>query len=158
MPDIRQVCVFAQNKPGKIERITGILAAGDINILSLSISGSNGFGVIRLIADEPEKAAAMLEEGGLLVTLENILAIEMEDRPGGLHRIVGILSRLGINIESATVLVPEKREKAYLVVEAGEPEETGRLRERLEGEGLVLLGAGVQGNQGGKSHDLESRS
>ena len=53
---IKQISIFAQNKPGQIERITKILAEHKVNILAFSISSSNGFGVIKLVVDKSELA------------------------------------------------------------------------------------------------------
>ena len=136
MSKLVQLSVFAQNKPGKIEKITGILAREDINILAITISGSDGFGIIKLIVDDTARAEAVLKKSGVAVSLNEVLAIELVDRPGGLFQVMQALARTGINIENANIFIPLTREKAYLVVEVENLKKTKKI---LEKEGLPII-------------------
>ena len=62
----RQVCIFAENKPGRLKRITGILKEARINMRAITIASSQGFGIIKLIVNEPEKTIDVLRSEGLL--------------------------------------------------------------------------------------------
>ena len=117
MDKVLQVSVFSENKPGRIERITHILGDEGINILAISITSTNGFGIIKLLVDKCEQAFQKLKENGFTVTLSEVLAIEMKDSPGGLYEVSHILSEKGVNIENAYVYVVESRARAYLLVE-----------------------------------------
>ena len=117
MDKVMQVSVFSENKPGRIEKITGIFAEEGINILAISITSTNGFGIIKLLVDKYELAYEKLKESGFTVTLNEVLAIEMRDSPGGLYEVSHILSKNGINIENAYVYVVESRARAFLLVE-----------------------------------------
>ncbi len=118
MSYLKQLSIFAENKPGRLERVTNVLAEVGINILAISISSSpGGFGVIKFIVNEPERAFHLLKEKGFTVSLNPVLAIALEDRPGGLHNVAIIFSKHNINIENAHVLIPDSRERAYLIVE-----------------------------------------
>jgi hypothetical protein len=117
MDKVLQVSVFSENKPGRIERITHILGDEGINILAISITSTNGFGIIKLLVDKCDKAFQKLKENGFTVTLNEVLAIEMKDSPGGLYEVSHILSEKGVNVENAYVYVVESRARAYLLVE-----------------------------------------
>ncbi|MCX7919643.1 MAG: ACT domain-containing protein [bacterium] len=114
---IQQISVFAENKPGKLEKITRILAENNINILAISIASSDAFGVLKFVVDDTKKALKALQNKGMTVSLEEVLAIEMVDKPGGLHQIAEFFSRNKLNIENAHVLVLDTRKRAYLLVE-----------------------------------------
>ena len=112
-----QISVFAENKPGRIERVTRVLMEAGINIRAITVSSSNGFGVIKLLVDEPSRAHEKLTAEGMSASQKEILAIPMADRPGGLYRIAELFSRQGINIEDAYGFVIRSGEKAVFVVE-----------------------------------------
>ncbi|MEJ5228132.1 ACT domain-containing protein [Thermodesulfovibrio sp.] len=138
MSKVYMISIFAENKPGRLERVTKVLSEANINILAFSITSTNGFGVIKFMVNKWEEAYKLLKEKGFTVSLNEAIGIEMKDQPGGLHEVVKILSLKGINIESASVYVAETRKKAYLIVEV---EDTAKAMEMLKGENLRFLNA-----------------
>ncbi|MFQ3574729.1 MAG: ACT domain-containing protein [Thermodesulfovibrionales bacterium] len=133
MGELRQISIFAENKPGKIERITKVLADGNINILAISISSSGDFGVLKFIVDKPDEALELLIKNGFTVSLNEVLAIELVDKPGDLHRVAVALLKCGINIENAHVFVVNERAQSYLIVEV---ENVADAKKRLANEML----------------------
>lgn len=117
-----QVVVFAENRPGRLERITGVLAGAGINIRAITIASSDGFGVVKLLVDRPREAVERLKEAGLSASLQEVLAVPMEDRPGGLHKVLQVLAESGINLKDAYGFVEESGKKAILVVEVDDIE------------------------------------
>lgn len=122
MDKVMQVSVFSENKPGRIEKITKIFTEEKINILAISITSTNGFGIIKLLVDKCDLAYEKLKQNGFTVSTSEVLAIEMKDSPGGLYEVSHILSKNGINIENAYVYVAESRARAFLLVEVKEIE------------------------------------
>lgn len=119
-----QISIFAENKPGRLAKVTSVLASKKINIRAITISSSNEFGVINMIVDDPDKAYRALSEAGLTVSLKPVVAVLMPDRPGGLDKLVHALSDRGINIENAYGFVLESWEKAVFILEVEEVEKT----------------------------------
>jgi hypothetical protein len=136
MDKVMQVSVFSENKPGRIEKITGIFADEGINILAIAITSTNGFGIIKLLVDKYERAYEKLKESGFTVTLNEVLAIEMKDSPGGLYEVSHILSKNSVNIENAYVYVVESRARAFLLVEVKDIE---KAKESLSKEDLKFF-------------------
>jgi hypothetical protein len=136
MDKIMQVSVFSENKPGRIEKITKIFAEERINILAISITSTNGFGIIKLLVDKPDLANEKLRQGGFTVTMSEVLAIEMKDSPGGLYEVSHILSQRGVNIENAYVYVAESRARAFLLVEV---KDIAKAKELLAKESLKFF-------------------
>ncbi|RKY61192.1 MAG: hypothetical protein DRP95_03175 [Candidatus Latescibacterota bacterium] len=112
-----QIVVFAENRPGRLEKITGVLAEAGINIRAITIASSDRFGVVKLLVDRPDEALEKLKNAGLSASLQEVLAVPMEDRPGGLHRVLQVLASRGINVEDAYGFVEESGKRAILVVE-----------------------------------------
>ncbi|MFA7394789.1 MAG: ACT domain-containing protein [Pigmentiphaga sp.] len=119
---IHQLSDFAENRPGSLARVTGILHRENINIRATTISTSDTFGVINLIVDAPDRAHEALKRAGLMVTLKNVIAVLIDDRPGGLDRLTQILFREGININNAYGFVLESLKAAVFVVDVDQLE------------------------------------
>ena len=99
-----QIAVFAENRPGRIERVTRILKDAQIDIRAITIATGDSFGVIKLLVRDPGKARRVLESEGLSVASREIVAVLMDDRPGGLHRILELLARiLVLNLDPSKV-------------------------------------------------------
>ncbi len=133
-----QLSVFAENKPGRLAKVTGILKKGKINIRAITIATSDGFGMINLIVDDPEGACSLLEAAGLTVSRKEVVAVVIEDKPGGLDKLVQLLLDEDINIENAYGFVLESREKAVFVVDVDQMEKTQKV---LKDAGLETLDA-----------------
>lgn len=127
MDKLRQISIFSENKPGRLEKITKVLADEKVNILAINIASSDGFGVIKFIVDKCELAHQKLRQKGFTVSLNEVLAIELVDKPGGLYEVARILSKKRINIENAYVLILESRKKAFLIVDVDDIEKAKKL-------------------------------
>lgn len=127
MEQIQQISIFSENKPGKLQKITKVLAEAGVNILAINIASSNGFGVIRFIVDKCDLAYQKLKQKGFTVSLNEVLAIELVDRPGGLYEVSAILAKKKINIENAYVLILGSRKRAFLVVDVHDIERAKKL-------------------------------
>ncbi len=117
MPILKQLSVFVQNQPGKIERVTSVLAENNINILAFNIASSGEYGVIKIITDKPELAYKKYKEAGLTAYLSEVLGIVMQDKPGGLHSVAQLIAKNSLNVENAYVYVPKSRKKAMLIID-----------------------------------------
>ena len=96
-----QVSVFAENKPGKISRITKALKKEEIDIRAITISDAGDYGIIKLLLDRPADGMDCLIAEGIAATLKDIVAIKVKDQPGGLLNISEILFEKNINVEDA---------------------------------------------------------
>jgi hypothetical protein len=133
-----QLSIFAENKPGRLAKVTAILKKGTVNIRAITIATSDDFGVINALVDDPERARSILEGEGLTVSMKEVIAVVIEDRPGGLDRLVQLLYDNGINIENAYGFVLESRKKAVFVVDVDQLEKTQTV---LKDAGLETLDA-----------------
>jgi hypothetical protein len=96
---IKQISVFSENRPGRLAAIAHSLGEEKVNILAFSIAEANGFGVVRALVDQPEKAYKKLSSIGFNVAFTDVIAVRMQDRPGGLYEIAKMLGDANINIE-----------------------------------------------------------
>lgn len=96
---INQISVFLENKPGALKDVCRLLADNQIDISTMSMADTRDFGILRLIVKEWEKAADVLKKHGLAVTVTGVVALEVENHPGGMCQILDTLDRYSINVE-----------------------------------------------------------
>jgi hypothetical protein len=125
-----QLSIFAENKPGKLAQVTGVLAHEKIKIRASTIATADTFGVVNLIVDDPKRAEAVLSKAGMTVHLREVLAILIPDKPGGLDRLTQMLFKENININNAYGFVLESREKAVFVVDVDQIEKAQKIIEK----------------------------
>ena len=111
---IKQISVYIENKKGRLAEATRFIADHKINLRALSIADSQDFGILRLICENPVETNEILREGGYLTRLNNVLAVEMEDRPGSLADILEILAAQEIDVEYTYAFLSTKG-GAYMV-------------------------------------------
>jgi hypothetical protein len=112
---VEQISIFLENKAGRLAEVTGVLGDAGINIRALSLADTSDFGILRLIVNDHEKAKQVLKEKGFTVGRTEVVAVEVEDRPGGLKRILQILFEAGTNVEYMYAFVRQSGERAVLI-------------------------------------------
>jgi hypothetical protein len=128
------ISVFAENRPGRLDHITDVIAQANVNIRAIKISDLGEHGVVKILVDDPGTAYRALKQAGVLASQKEIVAVAVEDRPGGLHEVLKILTRQRINVEDSYGFVLNTR--AVLVIEVADVAETMVL---LQAAGLHLL-------------------
>lgn len=96
---IEQISMFSENRPGRLAAFAKAMMEEKINIYAFSIAEANGFGVIRALVSDPEKARKKLGSIGFMVTSTEVIAVQMKDEPGGLYEVAKVLAEADINIE-----------------------------------------------------------
>lgn len=110
-----QISVFLENKAGRLAEVAAILAEADVNIRALALADTSDFGVLRLIVNDNERAETALKSRGFTVGKTDVVAVEVEDRPGGLHNILNILNREGVNVEYMYAFVQQSGDNAIMI-------------------------------------------
>jgi hypothetical protein len=131
-----ELSVFMENRPGKLEAITRILAESGINIRGISVASEGEFGVIKIIVSEPDRAYGVLRENHFTVSKRKMVMVEIKDKPGGLHDLLVLLSMNRINIEDCYGIALEEGKKAAIILEVGQLPRTEKI---LRGEGYTVL-------------------
>ncbi|MGI6621813.1 MAG: acetolactate synthase [Clostridiaceae bacterium] len=96
---VKQVSVFLENKSGRLAEVSRILGQNSIDIRALSIADTAEFGILRLIVNNPDLAVEVLTEKGFSVGTTEVIAIRVDDKPGGLSQALNCLEENDIGIE-----------------------------------------------------------
>jgi len=107
--------VFLENKPGSLEEVTRILKEANINIRTLSLADTTDFGILRLIVNNVDTTSRVLRDNGFRVSRTTVVAVEVPDRPGGLHSILAVLKNDNILVEYLYAFVEKSGENAVII-------------------------------------------
>ena len=121
---ITQLSVFVENKSGRLAAIADILAKNNINLRALSIADTADFGILRIIVDDPERAIVLLSDAGITVKRTAVVAVVVDDVPGGLSKILTTISNSGIIIEYMYAFVGKTHTKAITVIRTDDIKKT----------------------------------
>jgi hypothetical protein len=119
---VEQISVFLENKPGSLEHATCVLRDASINIRTLSLAETVDFGILRLIVNDVEKTNKVLKDAGFRVNKTVVVAVEVPDKPGGLHSIMEVLSKESINVEYLYAFVEKSGQNAVIIFRFDAPE------------------------------------
>lgn len=112
---VEQISVFLENKAGRLAEVTRILAEAKVNIRALSLADTSDFGILRLIVNDSNKAKEALKQHGFTVGRTDVVAVEVEDNPGGLNKILGILNSANVNVEYMYAFVQQSGNNAVII-------------------------------------------
>lgn len=140
---IKQLSVFVANKAGKLVEVTKLLADNRIDLRAMSIADTQDYGIMRLIVDDLEKAKKILEDNGNIFKITDVIGVEIPDSPGGMSKVISILSENGINIEYLYAFISRSKEYAYVVLRVRDKE---KAEEILSQKGVNLLKESDIGN------------
>lgn len=133
---VEQISIFLENKNGRLADVTRLLASNEIDITALSIADTADFGILRLIVNNPEKAYKILKEHDYAVSRTNVIAIAVEDRPGGLAEVLEILGKHKLDVEYVYAFVGRNIDKALVIMRLNDTE---RALSVLQAEGVLVL-------------------
>lgn len=134
MSAVKQVAVFAENRPGQTARLSRLLADARINIRLMTITSVGAFGVMKFVVNNYELAHELLRREGYAATLVDVLALEVPDEPGALHGVAQALADRDINIENTSSFATNGH--AVLILEVSD---LARAAEILAQRGIRVL-------------------
>ena len=124
---INQLSVFIENKRGRLAEITKILKESGVDIRALSIADTKEFGILRLIVNDAQKAADVLKAEGFTVSLTKVVAIGIDDRPGGLAAAMEVLRDNAISVDYMYAFISRSEDTAYVILRVANNEEAVRI-------------------------------
>ena len=118
---IKQISVFAENKPGRLQAILSALDTAKVNLQAISVSETTEFGIVRIIMDRPEAGSEALQKAGFTERTDLLVSTEIPDTPSSLLKMVAEpLARAGINISYFYAFLEHKADKARIVLKTSD--------------------------------------
>lgn len=135
---IKQVSVFVENKSGKLYDVIRLLGDNNIDISALSIADTSDYGILRLIVDNPKKAVDILRENGLVVRIDDVIALSIANTPGGLTKALGLLGEAGIDVNYLYAFVGKNGNDASVMFKVSDP---SKAEEMFEANNVTIIKA-----------------
>ncbi len=110
-----QISIFLENKAGRLAEVTSTLSDAGVSLRALSLADTSDFGILRIIVNDCEKAKKVLKEKGFTTRHTTVVAVEVEDKPGGLHKILEIFAKFSINVEYMYAYVQKDTTNATMI-------------------------------------------
>ena len=133
---LKQLTVFVENKQGTLVDITDTLATNGVNLRALSIADTQDFGLLRLIVNDNDTAASVLQEKGYILKITEVIGVKIGDQPGKLSKALSVLAEAGVNVEYLYAFMARTERHAYVVLR---PTDNAAAEKALEGAGFHLI-------------------
>ncbi len=115
---IKEFKVFVTDKPGELARVTEALSGAAVNIRAIASEAKHDNSFLRVVTSDVQTTEKALSSAGLKYELNDILDLELLDRPGELAKVAKRLARAGINVHSIYILASKNgRTEIALVVD-----------------------------------------
>ena len=130
--------MFLENRKGRLWKALNVLSNAGVNIRALSIADTSEFGILRMIVPEPKLAEEKLTENNFVVKVNEVIAVEVLDEPGGLDTVLGLFNNADVNVEYLYAFVEKKTNKAIVVIRTEDLDAGIKV---LEKGGVTILSA-----------------
>jgi len=121
MSVLRQITVFLENEPGRLATLCNALETEGVNLRAMVTSEASDYGIVRLIADDVEKASQALRTADLPFSTVDVLGVEVSDEPGALGKVAVLLAEKNINVDYAYVTVASSSGNAMCIFKVSDP-------------------------------------
>jgi len=95
----REIDLALKNEPGQLSVVSEILGSNGINIIAFYVSTKGEKGSLRFVANDPDRAINVLKARGYRMKIEEAIACETPNHPGGLNSILKPLEKEEINVD-----------------------------------------------------------
>ena len=131
---VNQVSVFLENKPGTLNKMTEVLAAGNVNMRALSLADTKDFGIARMIVNDVYEATNVLKNADFVAKFTPVLVYAVSDEAGGLNKLLQAFTESNVNIEYMYAFAGKKN--AYMIFRVNDTQSAEKI---LAAKGLKSL-------------------
>ena len=135
---IKQISVFIENRTGRLAEFCRLLGDNGIDMIAITIADTTSFGILRAIVSDTDRAVQVLREANYAVTITEVLAVAINDQPGGLASALELLRAHNVNVEYLYSFVRHVGDDCAILFRVDQPEEAVRV---FTENGIRLLSA-----------------
>jgi hypothetical protein len=135
---LKQIVVSIENSPGRLLEVTEALGKAGINLRALNLVDTGAFGQLRLLVSDVVKARRILMEMQIPAYVNDVVAAEIEDKPGSLATVLGPLNSAGVNVVFMYAFIGFSQGKAVMIFRFSDND---RAVEILKANGVSLVDA-----------------
>lgn len=142
MKKLKQISVFLENSAGRLYEVTHSFGAAGINLRALSLADTADFGVLRLLVSDVARARQIMMEKHIPARVDEVVAAEIDDKPGSLARVLKPVLDAKINVAYMYAFAGFSSGKAVMIFHFSDND---RAIEILHDKGVKLLDADAFG-------------
>ena len=136
--ETKQISVFLDNTAGRLGEFTRVLADAGINLRAICIADTADFGILRLIVNRCDDALKALKDAGFTANVTDVIAVEIEDTPGSLAKVMELFEKTMVNIEYLYSSMEGKAGKAVIIFKLEDHQKGLQI---IRENGLTLAGS-----------------
>ena len=133
---LKQISVPIENSKDRLYECTKALGDNGINLRALNIVDTGNYGELRLLVSDVAAARQILMEKYIPAWVEEVVAVEVEDRPGQFSKLLPNLMAADIKIKYSYASAGNSSTKAVMVFCF---DDNDRAIEVLKEKGVQLL-------------------
>lgn len=96
---LKQIAVSIENSPTRLFEVTQALGQAGINLRALNLVDTGLFGQLRLLVSDVATTRRILMEMQIPAQVNEVIAVEIEDKPGSLSRLLKPLVDAGVVVK-----------------------------------------------------------
>lgn len=123
----KQFSVMVENKRGALAGLCSKLAEKAVNLVGLMVPEQVGVAPIRLVVNNGDAARKVLEGMGLRFTEEDVLAVQVSNRPGALGKLTRKLADHDLDVQYAYATIQKGVDKATVILALSDPSAAAKL-------------------------------
>jgi hypothetical protein len=100
---LRQFEILINDRPGELAKVTDALAMNGVNIMAIASERCEN-PIIRIVTDDEQSTRSALKKANMKFKENELIVIELQDRPGELSKMAKKLAKSGVNVESIHIL------------------------------------------------------
>lgn len=133
---IKQVSIFVENETGRLYDLMQTLADEGVNLNAATIAETGEYGILRCIVQEPEKVVDILRAHNYSASLTEVIAVAIDNKPGGLNRVLKILAENKIAVKYIYSTIQDAKGEAAIMMKVSDSEQAVEI---LENAGIKLF-------------------
>lgn len=97
----REFVMPLENRPGTLAEIATALGKANVNIVGFLLEAQGDYGIVRVVTNDAGKTESWLKSSGRPYRANDVITINVQDKPGELGRIASTLAKSGVNVTAA---------------------------------------------------------
>ena len=95
---IHQISIFIENRSGTMLKVLAVLKKAEIDLIASTVADTTEYGIYRMICSNSVLAEEELKKAGVVATMSEVFALELDNKPGRAADAIRIFSEAGISI------------------------------------------------------------
>lgn len=112
---LKQISVQIENSHDRLYEFTRALGDEGINLRALTLVDTGHFGELRVLVSDTSTARQILMKKDIPARVDDVVAVQMEDRPGQLADLLERLLETGVKIQYGYALAGMDSGKAIMI-------------------------------------------